>query len=150
MLYTGIQRVTDNFLDECEGTLNVRPAMDKFACDVIAKEVFCLDDATGFVETTHKVYSTKGISGKKYKFSYLLCLLFIHNYLFRGLGNIFFQYFLYIVQPVKELPTMGFQPTSFPFLEVFSPTELHVPATNRETRPSFFLNSNTSIIRLNV
>lgn len=64
-IYPRLQDCVDEFLDGLDGTINLSPCMNTFACNVIAKTVFCLDDATGFVEASHKVYNLSGWDGIK-------------------------------------------------------------------------------------
>nr|BAN20602.1 cytochromeP450 [Riptortus pedestris] len=64
-IHPGIQECTDEFIAGIGDTINLRPAMNEFACNVIAKTVFSLDDATGFVEASEKVYDLSGMGGLK-------------------------------------------------------------------------------------
>lgn len=75
-IYTEVHNCAEEFLDNFEGKINLRPAMDEFACEVISKAVFCVDSRDGFIEAANEVYNLSGFSCKYkyiYRRAFLIC-----------------------------------------------------------------------------
>lgn len=62
-VFNGIEVCTTECLNSLGSSIAIQEVMDKYTCNVIAKTVFCVQDNTGFVENSHKVFSLSGLAG---------------------------------------------------------------------------------------
>ncbi|CAH1395295.1 unnamed protein product [Nezara viridula] len=62
-VFNGIELCTADCVNSFGSSVDIKEVMDEYTCNVIAKNVFCVQDNTGFIENSLKVFSLSGLSG---------------------------------------------------------------------------------------